>query len=248
MWVDLSCFQDAGLNASITVTMDWGHEASCSRLWPGLSHSFWLMSEMEPYWATLAGVYAQSSSLFSQAEGKRRGSLDAPLPFPGHLVTTRVEGVPLVIPRGGHHKERPGQQGQETVETSLLMNVPRPLIWALPLLIPQQCRHMLFLLELKSFVDTEIRFSCARHPHLYTLTHLCSNFWQSALLFSLCHVWLSVTPWTAACQASLSSCLPEFAQVHVHFLLTQLLPVFSPKQRGPQGSFRSSQNNLRGLQ
>ena len=37
----------------------------------------------------------------------------------------------------------------------------------------------------------------------------------------------------------------EFAQIHVHFLLTQLLPVFSPKQRGPQGSFRSSQNSLR---
>ena len=94
--------------------MDWGHEASRSRLWPGLSHSFWLMSEMEPYWATLAGVYTQSSSLFSQAEGKKsRGSLDAPLPFPGHLVTTRVEGVPLVIPRGGtpQGKARPAGPG-----------------------------------------------------------------------------------------------------------------------------------------
>ena len=33
---------------------------------------------------------------------------------------------------------------------------------------------------------------------------------------SLSHVWLFVTPWTAAHQASLSLTLLEFAQVHVH--------------------------------
>ena len=41
-----------------------------------------------------------------------------------------------------------------------------------------------------------------------------------AVVQSLSHVWLFVAPWTAAGQASLSItvCLPEFAQTHVHWV------------------------------
>ena len=95
-----------------------------------------------------------------------------------------MEVVSSVLPRG-----RPqGKAGPGTVETSLLMNMPHPLIWALPFLIPQRSRHMLFLLELKSFIDTEIRFSCAKKsPSLYFDLSLLELLWQFALsfLFSL---------------------------------------------------------------
>ena len=40
----------------------------------------------------------------------------------------------------------------------------------------------------------------------------------------LSHVWLFVTPWTTACQASLSFTLPEFAQTHVHWVSDAIQP------------------------
>jgi len=46
----------------------------------------------------------------------------------------------------------------------------------------------------------------------------------------LSHVRLFVTPWTAACQASLSK-LPEFTQTHVHRVgdaIQQSCPLLSP--------------------
>ena len=41
---------------------------------------------------------------------------------------------------------------------------------------------------------------------------------QVIVLQSLSHVWLFVYPQTAECQASLSFTLPEFAQIHVHWV------------------------------
>ena len=43
----------------------------------------------------------------------------------------------------------------------------------------------------------------------------------------LSHVWLFVTPWTAACQASLSAHHPpDFAQVHVHWIGDAIQPSY----------------------
>ena len=41
---------------------------------------------------------------------------------------------------------------------------------------------------------------------------------------SLCHVQLFATPWTAACQASLSFTILEFAQIHVHWVSHAIQP------------------------
>ena len=42
------------------------------------------------------------------------------------------------------------------------------------------------------------------------------DWFLPVVVYSFSRVQLSVTPWTAACQASLSSTLPELAQIHVH--------------------------------
>ena len=41
---------------------------------------------------------------------------------------------------------------------------------------------------------------------------------------SLSHVWLFATPWTAACQASLSITNSEFTQTHVHWISDTIQP------------------------
>ena len=43
---------------------------------------------------------------------------------------------------------------------------------------------------------------------------------------SLIHVCLFVTPWTAPLQASLSFYLPEFTQIHVHWVSDAVLPSY----------------------
>ena len=55
-------------------------------------------------------------------------------------------------------------------------------------------------------------------PHIETqeITGTWKN--QFSSVQSLSHVQLFVTPWTAACQASLSFPVPEFAQIHVHWV------------------------------
>ena len=46
------------------------------------------------------------------------------------------------------------------------------------------------------------------------------GFWGSVVVQSLCHVWLFVTPWTAARQVSIVlHYLPEFVQTHVHWIV-----------------------------
>ena len=110
---------------------------------------------------------------------------------------------------------------------------------------------MLFLSELKPFVDTEIRFSCARNYHLYTLTYLCCNLCDS-LRCCCCSVSvMSNSLWPHELQYARLPCPPLSPGVCSSscpfFAYSTLLPVFSPKQRGPQRSFRSSQNYLRGL-
>ena len=133
------------------------------------------------------------------------------------------------------------------------MNVPHSLIWALPFLISQQSRHILFLSELKPFIDTEIRFLCARNIHLYILTYLCWNFCDSLLCCSWCcsvsvmsnSLWphelhYARLPCPALSPGVCSSSCPFFSY-------STFLPVFYPKQSRPQRSFRSFQNNLRGF-
>ena len=52
------------------------------------------------------------------------------------------------------------------------------------------------------------------------------GLWNSAVVVVhlLSHVPLLVSPWTAACQASLSFTLSEFAQVHVHWVSDAIQP------------------------
>ena len=47
------------------------------------------------------------------------------------------------------------------------------------------------------------------------------------LLLSRCHVFLLATLWTAAHLASLSHCLPEFAQMHIHWVGDAIQPSHS---------------------
>ena len=91
---------------------------------------------------------------------------------------------------------------------------------------------MLFLSELKPFVDTEIRFSCARNYHLYTLTYLCCNLCDS-LLCCCCSVSvMSNSLWPHELQYARLPCPPLSPGVCSSscpfFAYSTLLPVFSP--------------------
>ena len=55
-------------------------------------------------------------------------------------------------------------------------------------------------------------------PIRYKLHDLLSNLDNIRSDQSLSCVWLLVTPWNAACQASLSIKLPEFTQTYVHWV------------------------------
>jgi len=61
-----------------------------------------------------------------------------------------------------------------------------------------------------------------RKPHKF-LCYVCVkqkaislNLLHYVVVLSLSYVQLSVTPWTAACQASLSFTVSQFVQIHVH--------------------------------
>ena len=57
---------------------------------------------------------------------------------------------------------------------------------------------------------------------------------------SLSLVWLFVTPWPAACQASLSFTVPESAQTHVHWISDAIQPSH-PLSSPPPPAFNLSQ-------
>ena len=68
-----------------------------------------------------------------------------------------------------------------------------------------------------------------KSPHLLQLEKTCmqqrpTTSSSSSSAQPLSHVLLFVTPWTAACQASLSQYLPEFAQVHIHWVSDAIQP------------------------
>ena len=60
-----------------------------------------------------------------------------------------------------------------------------------------------------SLIQQEYRLTY--HDHLITF-----SFFN--VVWSLSHVQLSATPWIVDCQAPLSSTIPEFAQIHVHWV------------------------------
>ena len=92
-----------------------------------------------------------------------------------------------------------------------------------------------WLLLLKSFIDTEIQFSCAKNHHLYTVTYLCWDFFDRLLLFfSLSGLSDFVTPWTAACQASLSSIAQSLRKFMSIFCLLNSYLCSLPSKGGPR--------------
>ena len=64
------------------------------------------------------------------------------------------------------------------------------------------------------------------HGAVYVLhcIHFAFYCGGGAVVQSLSHVWLLVTPWTIASQAPLSSTISEFAQIHVHWANDVILP------------------------
>ena len=56
----------------------------------------------------------------------------------------------------------------------------------------------------------------------------------------LSHIWLLATPWTAACQAPLSSTISQFSQIHVHWVGDAIQP--SHPLLSPPPTFNLSQH------
>ena len=54
-----------------------------------------------------------------------------------------------------------------------------------------------------------------------------------AAVHSFNHVWLFVTPWTAARQAPVCLCLPEFEQTHIHWVSDAIKPTHSLSPLSP---------------
>ena len=76
-----------------------------------------------------------------------------------------------------------------------------------------------------------------------------SHYWLLVAIHSLSPVWLFLTPWTAARQASLSfTIFPELAQTHVYWVSDAIQPSYSLSHPCPpalnQGSIRVFSNEL----
>ena len=76
-----------------------------------------------------------------------------------------------------------------------------------PSTLPSWCHTRLS--DVCSVIALWTFFSDQNQP-IHWVSHCCYLVWS--------HVWLFVTPWTAAHQTSLSSTLSEFAQIHVHWV------------------------------
>ena len=64
------------------------------------------------------------------------------------------------------------------------------------------------------------------------------------LIYSVSYVQLFMTPWTAACQASLSFTTSEFAQIHVHWVGDAIQPCHPPLPPSPFAFHLSQHHSL----
>ena len=75
--------------------------------------------------------------------------------------------------------------------------------------------------------DTPLHPLCHTEVTTIHMTWFLGDDVNPAVVQLLSHVWLFVTPWTAACQASLSAHHPpDFAQVHVHWIGDAIQPSY----------------------
>ena len=102
---------------------------------------------------------------------------------------------------------------------------------------------MIFLLCLTSL--TQMTASRSIHGSSSFFRTICSlsHFPPVVFIQLLSHVSLFVTPWTAAPGSSVLHCLPEFAQIHVHWVSDAIQPAhpLSPHFSCPQ-SFPASES------
>ena len=159
---------------------------------------------MERYWATLEYIPSHLHFFTGWREEESWGSLDAPLsltwsPSNKPSGSSILSSSQRQTTRKGRDRNC-GDLPPDEHATSLNLSPSFP--------YPPTIQTYAIFIRIKTirWYRNQI-LMCKKLPSLYFDLSLLQPLWQFALLllFSLRHVQLFVTPWTAACQASLSS-------------------------------------------
>ena len=183
------------------------------------------------HWSVCPGIFT-----FSQVEGKKRvgGHWMLLCPLPGHLVTSQVEVVSSVLPRGrAQAKAGPGNCGdlppdEHATSLNLSPSFPYPptiQIYAIFIGIKIVYWYRNQILMCKKITIFILRLIFAG-----TFVTVCSVVFVQPLN----HVRPFVTPWTAACQASLSSIAQSLLKFMSIFCLLNSYLCSLPSKGGPR--------------
>ena len=128
-------------------------------------------------------------------------------------------------------------------------------IWLL--LVPHTSTHVLFWwlfawnnffhpFAFILFMSLDLKWVSCRCSHILCFYQFCQSLsfdWRVyfSSVQSLSHVWLFATPWTVACQASLSITNSQFTQTHVHWVSDVIQPSHSLLSPSPP-AFNLSQH------